>query len=572
MTRRQLCSTAIVAWSLSPTSIVCGQEPALGKSVMPIEITAVPGKILPGGTVAISGTTGLVGDKSAVTMQIASPDGKLAPPLVVKPSSDGAFSATFRSTKAPGTYQVAATAPDGKGKGATTFAVVAVGVIPAEIAARTEALIIASERAITRARKALEDQPVSPPRDEAREKLIAVEQRLEQAPTQVATIKKAMDQAFGARYKIPESIPEWDQYLGELGTWEHRAETAKERLEDLAESSAQAAEGCGDLQRIADAVAMVSEVLNIVQIPMDKSAGYWTDKIPAGLASRGLDPAKATNTDKFAAVQTMKLAAAIFQGPKGWLTAAAGAALDVGLFIVNETFDRYCVKFEGPIKGTFVGEAITRAGEFFWSYTIKLDGKIVLMYPKGTPSGRPVSLQGFIEGAGDFAVRDDPTPINRLVPGIVLFHKVTSPPGGRYLDEIGSGMGGMAPHSFRLPVKGILAADSIVISVQPATFDFADIIKGHLIWVVWPTGGMWPEIIDAPIQLQKAHPIFERVIRRRPVLRIKQEGSFAVARGEFARDTTSADRTAHVSTTLTLKACNPGCVPLPLSPASKNLP
>jgi hypothetical protein len=34
-----------------------------------------------------------------------------------------------------------------------------------------------------------------------------------------------------------------------------------------------------------------------------------------------------------------------------------------------------------------------------------------------------------------------------------------------------------------------------------------------------------------------------------------------IAQGKFSRDTTSADRTAHVTTTLTLKACRPQCLP-----------
>ena len=36
---------------------------------------------------------------------------------------------------------------------------------------------------------------------------------------------------------------------------------------------------------------------------------------------------------------------------------------------------------------------------------------------------------------------------------------------------------------------------------------------------------------------------------------------FVIAENQFARDTTNADRTAHVTTTLTLKACRPGCLP-----------
>jgi hypothetical protein len=316
----------------------------------------------------------------------------------------------------------------------------------------------------------------------------------------------------------------------------------------------------------------VSEVLGIAMTPIDKSVSDWTDKVSAGLVARGLDPTKTTNTERFVAVQAMKLAAAAVQGPRGWLTYAAGLVLDAGQFVVAETFGTLCVKFEGPLKGTFFGEALTRAGEKFWNYTIVLDGKVVLMYPKGAPSAGAVSLQGFLEGSGRFSLRSNPEPVNRLVPGVVLFHKAVSAPGTPYVAEFGSGMGGFSPHAFRIPVRGILAGDSIVLTVQPATFDFSDVVKGQLVWVILPLGGMWPEIVNAPVQYQKAQPIFERVTRRHPVLKITTEGSYMVARGAFARDTTNADRTAHVTTQLTLKACNPGCVPLPLNPTAKKPP
>jgi hypothetical protein len=123
-------------------------------------------------------------------------------------------------------------------------------------------------------------------------------------------------------------------------------------------------------------------------------------------------------------------------------------------------------------------------------------------------------------------------------------HRVTSPETPPYLAEVGSGLGGVAPHAFRLPLVGVLEGDSIRLTVQPATIDFSDLMAGHLIWVVQPLGGLWPEMIDSPVLFQKAHPIFERVIRLHPVLMVKQDGNLMVARGTFARDGTSPDGTA----------------------------
>ena len=559
----------ILISSLSAGARLQAQDASLDRSAMPIDVVATPAKTLPQSPVTIRGTTGLVGEKSVVTIQVTLPGGKPASPIVVRPGTDGTYSTTFSQTKTSGKYQVAVTAPDGKGKATTTFDVVSATDFTADVASNMQALLDGSQKALAVARQRLEALPISPPRDQARSKLIAMEAEMKQSATRVGQFKKAMDDAFKARVKVVEAIPEWDQYLGELGMWDARAKAMQRRLE--VENSTQAAEGCADLQVIADGMAMVSEALSVVQIPMDKSVSFWSDKVPAGLSTRALDPATTTNTERLVFVQALKLAVFAVQGPKGWLTYVAGLALDLGQYIVGETFDRYCVKFEGPLKGTFFGEALTRQGEKFWNYTISLNGKVVLMYPKGT-SGSAVALKGYLEGTGQFTLRSNPEPINRLVPGVVLFHKAVSMPSLTYQPELGMGMGGFGPHAFRVPVTGVLAGDSIVLTVQPATFDFGDVMSGHLVWVIMPLGGMWPEVIKAPVQYQKAHPIFERVIRRKPVMKISKEGSYMVARGSFARDTTNADRTAHVTTELNLKACNPGCAPVPFNPQSKKAP
>ena len=215
------------------------------------------------------------------------------------------------------------------------------------------------------------------------------------------------------------------------------------------------------------------------------------------------------------------------------------------------------------MEGVFVGESYTVSGDPFFAYTIAIDGKMVLMHSKSAPANKPIAVEGYVEGNGRFQVRDNPNVIGSLIPGTVLFHKVVSPPGLPYWNDIGQGLKSLHPNYFRVPLQGTIAGDSIILKVpmQPAVTDFGESIKGRLIWVAIPLGGMIPEIIDSPVALQKAHPIIERVVRRHPVLKLSTASGFVIAQGKFARDTTSADRTAHVTTTLTLKACRPQCVP-----------
>jgi hypothetical protein len=144
-----------------------------------------------------------------------------------------------------------------------------------------------------------------------------------------------------------------------------------------------------------------------------------------------------------------------------------------------------------------------------------------------------------------------------------LFHAVRAPAGLPYFNDLSQGVKGISPNYFRVPIRGVMAGDSIVLTMpmQPAITDFGATIQGRLIWVVMPLGSMIPGIIDSPFDFQKAHPIIERVVRRNPVLKLRTSQGFVIAENDFARDTTNVDRTAHVTTTLTLRACRPNCLP-----------
>ena len=375
-----------------------------------------------------------------------------------------------------------------------------------------------------------------------------------------------MTTVFETRANVPKPIPEWNDYLEGLGAWEADADAARAKLEKLAAPTAAATQGCADLDRYNEMLTFTSEAINFVKAPFELSKGFWVDKIPGGIVARASSADGLSSAEKFALVETMKVAAGALEGPGGIVGAVPGLILDTAQWFLQAGFDKYCEKWEGPISATFIGESFTKQGEPFFDYTIVLDGKLMLLYGKDTPAGQPVKLKGYIEGAGSFDVRDNPKPVARLVPGTVMFHRVTSPPGSGYWDELGQASRGMVPHSFRIPVTGIMAGDSIMLELGPADHDFGPTVNGVSTWVIMPLGGLVPQVINSNIALQKAHPIIDRVLRRHPVLPIARSKDAMVAQGTFARDTTNDTHTARVRTTLTMKACNPGCSPLPLTP------
>lgn len=554
--------------ALTALSRTAAQDPQIPKATAaPIEIQARPAQPLPGGRVLLVGTTVLVGSSSAVGLVVTWPGGSTMK-LTAKPSGTGAFSVPFDSTRQAGTYRVDATAPGGKGTAMVSFTVVGPGVVPAAVGKSADSLTAAVTVALQRVREGLTAQPISPARDQALSRLAQLEQQVAKAPVQVQVLKKELLRTFEARAKVAAPVPEWDEYQAGLEEWRPDAAEEAERLRKLAAGTAKKAQQCAEIDDFAEMVASIGEALAALQAPFDMSMSAWTEKVPGGAVARGTNPATSSSAEAFAMAESIKLAAAAVQGPTAIITALPGFALDLTGYLTRELFDQYCQKFEGPLKGTFLAESFTRQGELWITYTTTLDGRVLLMYPKGA-AGKAVALEGYIEGAGSFNFRDNPAPVARLVPGAVLFHKSVSPPGGRYWSELGRPSQAVLPHSFRIPVTGIMAGDSILLQLKPAELDFTDLIKGRSVWVIMPLGGLVPEIINAPFALQKAHPMIERVLRRHPVLRIATKGSSMTAAGSFARDTTNGERTARVRTSLSIQACNPGCLPLPISAPKK---
>jgi hypothetical protein len=551
---------SLSSWLCPPAPLSAQEGPVKGN--LGITVSAVPARLTAGDSVRLAGSTGLTGSSSQVTI-VVRPPGKPAVTLKTKPGSKGDYQAKFGATGAPGTYQVEATAPDGKGKATTSFTIVAPGVLVEQAGRKADSLVLLSSQVVDRVQQAVAAMPASPAKNEAKEKLDQVDTELARLPQQVAVFRQQMAKVFAARAKIAKPIPEWVDYEAELEDWEADADLALAKLEKLAKPTAAATQGCSDLDRYNEMLTFTSEVMNYLKAPFDFTRGFWTDKIPGGLVARASGAGALTSAERFALVETMKIGAAALEGPAGIVSAIPGLLLDTAQWFVQDYFGQFCEKWEGPIQGVFLGESFTRQGEPFFDYTVTLDGKLMLLYPKNVPAGKPVALQGYLEGNGQFEIRDNPKPIARLVPGAVLFHRITAPPGGRYWDELGQASRGVLPHSFRIPVKGIMAGDSIMLTVLPADHDFGPTVTGVSTWVIMPLGGMLPEVINAKIGLQKAHPIIERVVRRRPILRIVTAGKTMTAEATFSRDTTNVEKTARVRTTLKVKTCNPGCLPLP---------
>jgi len=544
-------STLLIAASAS------AQVPNSSADGFPIDVSAKPSLVRVNGTVTLKGATVSTSTQSRVVLTITPPAG--APfSLTSSAGKDGSYSAAFNQTNASGQYRVTAVAPDGKGRATTTFTVGAGGEIPASVADEAQKLVAAVDKALDAVQEGVAAQPLSPAKQQTEQKLATAKAQVAKAPAQIAVLRAHMTKVFKAREKLRVPSPAWDKYEQELDDWQENAEAARKRLEQKAEATRAGAQECAMMDQYYEILNTAADVFDLVKAPFDLTLGFWKSKAIDGFVTTSTDPRVYSTADAYALTTALKLGVAAVEGPAGVIATIPELIFDAAKYMYQARFADYCEKFQGPVKGNFVGESYTRQGEFWFSQIIAIDGKIVLMHAKNAPANKPIVVEGYIEGNGKFQVRENPNVIGRLIPGMTLFHKVVVPP---FWDELSQGIKQMAPNYFRLSVRGVMAGDSIVLTMpMQSARDFEPTMLGRMVWVVMPLGGMIPQIIDSPFEFQKAHPIIERVVRRNPVLKLRTSQGFVIAENKFSRDTTNVDRTAHVTTTLTLKACRPQCL------------
>lgn len=549
---------AAVAAFVSAT-VTAAQEPTSSASGFPIDVTAKPSTVRVNGTVTLKGSTVSTTTQSKVVLTITPPAGTPFS-LTSNAGKDGSYTASFNQTKASGEYRVTAVAPDGNGRATTAFTVGASAEIAANVADEGQKLITAVNKALDAVQAGVAAQPLSPAKQQTEQKLATAKAQVAKAPAQIAALKDQMTKVFKAREKLSVPSPAWDKYEEALDDWQTNAEAARKRLEQKAEATRAGTQECAVMDQYYEILSTAADVFDLVKAPFDLTLGFWKSKAIDGFVTGATDPRVHSTADVYAYTTALKIGVAAVEGPAGVIATIPEFIFDAAKFMYQARFADYCEKFQGPVKGVFVGESSTRQGEFWFSQIIAIDGKMVLMHAKNAPANKPIVVEGYIEGNGKFQVRENPNVIGRLIPGMTLFHKVVVPP---FWDDLSQGIKQMAPNYFRVPVRGVMAGDSIVLTMpmQPAVRDFSSTILGRMVWVVMPLGGMIPQIIDSPFEFQKAHPIIERVVRRNPVLKLRTSQGFVIAENKFSRDTTNADRTAHVTTTLTLRACRPQCLP-----------
>ncbi|MEP7156644.1 MAG: hypothetical protein ABI905_12775 [Betaproteobacteria bacterium] len=533
----------------------------------PITVIVVPSTALVKSKVTISGSTLVVGKNNQVSISIsAAGAGGKAVELKATVDASGAFKTDYTAT-AEGKYKIAVTAPDGKGKAEATLTIASPVAAASTSSAAAPSLIKTMQSGQAAGDAQIAALPPSPAKEEFQKKSAALKQKLAEVPAAQKQYENALGKFYELGNKYPETLPALKPLFDQI---DQANEAIKNQNAEFEKRLAQAGKKnatCDTLEAATEAFSALSTSMNMIGKPWEILRAFAIDKGPGKIID-AFPNAKGSDTAKFAITETFKTSAGILVGgaaggPIAIATTVIGLAGDTAQFFTQQRFAKYCEKFEGPVYAQFRAEMRDK-GKPYFTYKLDMRGKLQLRYAKDASikAGQPIPLTGQIEGVVEkFEMSEDAIIMQPQLKSRVMLHKIISPIGTPYLEDVGTFARMAMPHSFYIPVKGELAGDKITLNLEPATKDFADLIKGKILYVFVEPALPIPSIqtVDAPVQ--KAFFIFDRGMRAKPEFEVKTDSSKSTIDKTFTRTVEDPAADFKIEWKIEAKACNPACLP-----------
>lgn len=561
--------------------------------VMPIDVYVSAAIGMVGRPVLIEGSTGQYDKGGAVTLTITPPSGA---PFTLRGGIEttGEFRVRTAPMMTPGRYHVLALAPDRKGRDTTSFEVLTESEYADEVSSEFDEELSTAEEGLRITRRRVTALPPSPPKDSALTLLDALDRELVRRQGDAAKLRQAVAAITRAAAKAkPEHIAAFAQPLSQYGQWIDVSRRRRQELEAELSASGRQAEACESINAAAEGIKVVSAVMNLagsaigiaVTFFKDWAADKATAVLPptirsdASLSLAGQEMVK----NGQAAAEALKarygtqpppppMEGPLFRGvtrTEAALEKAAGVVpgllLDLSGLLVNNVFDKYCEKFEGPMNATLHVEFFNEKGATFWKYDIAVEGKLTLRYAKPVP-GQAVKLRGEFAGSGTtFTLWENilPTIDPKLMAGNVTWKRYYVPPGAPFTELEGRYAGALGPRGFLVPVEGELAGKTMSVRILPAKVDF-DGLEARAVYVIAGVRTMgFPVVVSVPFPYKGGHFVVSRAADARDApfrltVRTSPRSNTMVAESTFVRNKVKGDGNV-ASYQMSLKLCNPGC-------------
>lgn len=540
-------------------------------SPMPVEVRADPEVTGPGQPVRLIGSTPMVGGIENVKLTIEPPEGSPSS-LTAVVDPNGGYTITFSTTKATGTYQVRALAPDGKGSATTTFRIFDPASASDDFVEAAEDLLEAAGSAATTARDLVATLPASPAQLEMLDSIATLQQALARLPAGVAGIKTFVEQVHAVTVRYPAAGPSFEPMFGRLESWSglSRAETV--RINEQVLASKAAGVKCAQIDRVTESLKLVSSALNFFQRGKPKEitraigVSFANDAALDRLVKEYTPPKYKDDAGyAFMVGQTFKLVPGFENGISISAATAFTIAFDLAGFGSQVLFSKFCEKFEGPLTATMYAE-FTKNGLRWWTYDVAIEGRLVLRYAKNDQPGEAVRVNGELVGvATGFKMQEKAAEV--LFPEVmvgkqVVYRRLVTPVGRPYNDVEGKIVASSGPSSFRIPVEGELVGTRLDLRLSAATHDFDGAVARGMYAIAGPKTLGIPLFTNFTLPYKGAHWMFTHTLvgaggaGELPV-RIDRVAKTMTIERTVDLDRPGSGNTAHYS--LRLKACNPGC-------------
>jgi len=518
--------------------------------------------------------------------------------LYAQVKENGLYETDFAETKRVGKYTITAVAPDKKSSVQTTLHVDGLNAFSEQMIEayfhKNKALIDSANEKVALLKDQLSEIPQSPATEELRSKLKDISNMLSEGESKIEKLKKPVKEMGDYVREHEDSGELTDIFIpifDTMGTLAQKLDEERALLNEEFEKFAnRKPTKCDDIDKIVTGLEFVSGSMQTLMTLVE---------LPASVAEKGLAPSLISEVKK----QAIDLAGKKFLDDKKNLPGAkqsiptseiqlAKSLLDntvqeahdfhiwgkktVALFnsalgyATGKILEMYCVKYTGDFNALFTAQYYAYNIKW-WSYSIKLDGKLNLRYEKGASSG-PVKVSGEFEGNVDkVLVWDDLMAATPYMKRYVIFHVALPPlisiiPGAQaagkaVANEFGKmGRYGFGPYGFLVPVHGIIDKNKMILEVDKAVKDYGDNVKGIAWYILVEPSLPIPYVMTTDLPMVKAGFILSRGLRGKAQFDIKMDKKRATIQKTFTRTVKADNGEYQVDWLVKIKACNPDCL------------
>ncbi|WP_242112404.1 hypothetical protein [Luteimonas aquatica] len=493
-----------------------------------------------------------------------------------------ANSGTFETVYTPivtGTHSVVATL--GADRGKTEFDVaeppgsLCEPLSPTEIAQDAKQVAETAYQALDLVEQRIATLPDSPAKDEFKRKLGTLRKTMEsaqprgQAPGWVKSIEP-----FNRLRSLSPRIRKAAEPLGrQLREWQAKAKQSNGQARQALARLQHGNVVCDQLDVVINALKFVDFSMGLLATPAELIKGWLVENVPTKLVGQAMGTGRMPPAIQQTIESTWKLC---LTSVDGW----AGLALpkvvnDLVGYASNRYFDKYCQAFTGPVSGSMYG-VVSKAGTPWWKFRIRINGQLILRYPRHA-AGAAIALSGELIGnASQFKSKDRAIQVlfPKFAKGVAFSEVRVEPlanplndgdysgwdPGSIMIDKGGTMARSLAPAFFRIPVRGDLRGDRLRIELQPAVMDFKDEAATVRQVALSPLSPI-PNVIVYDLPYPGAFTIFQRAFNDGPaefaVTRVGARKDILQIKQTFARQ---RDRgKTHGEYSVDVLACNPAC-------------